>query len=408
MARTEHIISQTPIKRSASYSYKKKNYPQGPDINEFIISALDPQSGNVKETLTLSGTHLPFQPFVAPVSQEILKYYYPGGEAERTPVVQVLGSIDEDVILVGRFKATKIQDVNRRNEPLIISNILTRFVKEGNVCLFQLGDWIKYGMLRKSIPKYKTDSDIEWELHILVIGDKNPITGEQQEQTNEIARVFSSDEVEDVTALAQQISLKIEESKNELEEVYLPKVDIVPFSISAYLKELLLKRPQGDVATTAQAVYDAYVNITETVDNIITELEDFASKVERTSFEITRTIFQVQSQISRIYQVQEDLVAAFSEVSATLPIFKRLGSLNTYGNIINLSNNLLLDFKNTENSLRSEQFSSVQQTYVAKEGDTYQSISTRFYDTWQRWEELKNLNGYGETLQGGEILIIPR
>ena len=409
MARSEYILSQTDLAKRSPYSHQPRNYPAGKDINEFIISTLDPNTGSVKETLSLSGTHLPFQPFTAPVSQDVEKFYYPGGQLNRTPTFHVKGSMDEDIIVRGRFKATKIYDVNRRNEPLTISRILERFVREGNVCLFQLGEWIKYGMLVQTTPKYKTDADIDWEIRIMVIGDKNPINGESLEQeNNEIARVFSSDEVEDPTALAQEIARQIDESRKELEESGdLPKCNLTAFTVKAYLNCLRGESPVGRVISVASDIYDGYLEMMEAVDSVLDEVENFSSIVEKTSFEINKAILNVTSQVSRLYKVQQDLFVSYASISSSLDTFSRLGSFNTLGNLINFNNNLLLDFKKIEESLRDEQFNFIQKTYVTKETDTYQSISTRFYGTWERWEEIKDFNGQGE-IQGGELLLIPR
>lgn len=408
MARREHVVSQDNLSVQAPYSHRIKNYPDGKDINEFIIQTLDSDSGSVKETLTLSGTHLPFQPFSAQVAQEVEKFYYPGGQLNRIPTVHVLGSMDENVVIRGRFKATKIQDVDRRNEPLTISGILERFVREGNVCLFQLGNWIKYGMLVSTNPQYKTDSDISWEIEILVIGDKNPITGESLEEENEeVARVFSSDEAEDPTVLAEQIARTIDENRQELEGSYLPPVQVNPFSIKAYLSGLLEKGPLGDVASVAQDVYDAYTGIMRVADSILDQIEEFASIVDKTSFEINKAVSQVSSLVSRMYSIQEDLFVSYARVSNNLSTFSRLGSFNTLGNLVNLSNSLLIDFNSIERNLRQEQIAFVFRSYVTKEGDTYQSIATRFYGNWDRWQELRDTNGLGE-LQGGEFLLIPR
>ena len=128
------------------------------------------------------------------------------------------------------LKLQKFKILGRRNEPLIISGILERFVREGNVCLFQLGNWIKYGMLVQSSPKYKTDSEIDWEIRIMVIGDKNPITGESfDSKENDIARIFSSDSSIDPTTIVQEFAQQIDANRKELEQSYLPKVTISEF-----------------------------------------------------------------------------------------------------------------------------------------------------------------------------------
>ena len=93
MAIRRYRDRQTRLSQSAAYSRDIKNYPETPDILEFKISVLDPTSGAVTETLSLQGTHLPHQPFSNPVRQTVMKYYYPGGQANRVPTMQILSLI---------------------------------------------------------------------------------------------------------------------------------------------------------------------------------------------------------------------------------------------------------------------------------------------------------------------------
>ena len=72
------------------------------DVTAFIITTLDSENGQEVSVLELAGTHRPHQPFTHGVSQEVYKFYYPGGE-NRRPTIQVLGGIDEDVNLKGSF-----------------------------------------------------------------------------------------------------------------------------------------------------------------------------------------------------------------------------------------------------------------------------------------------------------------
>ena len=71
MAIRRYRDRQTQLDQIPVYSRNIKNYPQTPDILEFKISVIDPNSGSVIETLTLRGTNLPHQPFSNPVSQEV-------------------------------------------------------------------------------------------------------------------------------------------------------------------------------------------------------------------------------------------------------------------------------------------------------------------------------------------------
>ena len=46
--------------------------------------------------------------------RKFLSFIIPGGRLNRTPTLHVLGSMDEDIVLNGKFKATKIQDIGQK------------------------------------------------------------------------------------------------------------------------------------------------------------------------------------------------------------------------------------------------------------------------------------------------------
>ena len=217
MAINNYQTAQLDSQKSPDFTYKPGKSDISPDVKEVLIEKLDPSTGSVSETLSLQGTHLPYQPFIHRVNQEVMRYYYPGGASNRTPTLQILGSKDDDITLTGMLRATKIQDIDRRTEPLTISNILERFVREGYACRISIGSWIKYGVLVEFTPEYHHDSWIDYSLRILVSGDRNPITGEESEgEESTIGRVFGTDSV-DYTQVAQTMATEMVEAKESIE-----------------------------------------------------------------------------------------------------------------------------------------------------------------------------------------------
>ena len=397
-------------KRGAVYTHKQGRGDQSPDVTEFLIEALDSQTGSVKETLTLQGTNLPLQPFVHPVRQEVVSYYYPGGQANRVPTVQVLGSIDEPVTLRGRFWAKKIQDISRRTEPLEISNILDRLVREGNVCRFSLGSWIKYGVLLEFRPEYRTDAMVDWSLQINVIGDKNPISGEEVEGESPVARVFGADRAEDFSESVGEITQELLSAKEDVEGAgYLRKYSVTPFSISEYLGSLVEGTPVGSLVDFGSSVYEGWTDIIRSVDSVTTSFVNFSEDLNRTADNIQRQIQLVLSQISKIYRVQENLYNAVSQVSASVGTFERLLAWNTIGNIITYTHTLQGRYLDLKNGLEREEARAFQEIYFTKPGDTLQAISSKFFGTPDRWEEIGNINNIelGVPLDENTLLVIP-
>ena len=411
MALRNYQDTQQDLKRSPSFSHKTGSSDTGPDIKEFKIEVLDSQTGAVKETLSLQGTHLPHVPFSHPVSQQAIKYYYPGGQAKRTPTVQILGSMDEEVTLSGQFRATKIQDVSRRTEPLIISNILERLVREGNVCLFSIGDWLKYGVLVEFRPDYFNDAWLNWSLRLMIIGDKNPITGiESSGDANEIARVFGTDTAEDFSQVAQTMADDLLATKNDLEgSGYIPRINVSPFSISGYLNSLIEGTAVGDLVDFGQSVFDNWKEIIRSVDAVTSEAVRFSEQVERTAEDIQRQILLITSQISKIYAIQQNLFVAVSKVGSSVDTFTRLLAWNTIGDMIAYTHRLQGNFADLKLSTEREEITNFKEVYFSKHEDTLQSISTRFFGNPDRWEDLGQINNIevGETLKVDTLLIIP-
>ena len=412
IALRQYQSAQQDLRKKPVFSYKKTGgFDTSPDVTEFLIETLDAQNGSIKESLTLAGGHLPFSPFSHPVTQQVMKYYYPGGQANRVPTVQVLGSMDEEITLTGKLWATRIQDVSRRREPLIISNILERLVREGNVCRFTLGDWIKYGVLLEYNPEYTNDAALGYRIRLMVIGDKNPITGEEiSGEEDTVARVFGTDTAQDFSQVAQEITNELLAEKADLEGTgYIPRINVSPFSISGYLSRLVEGTPVGDIIDFGRSVYDGWVDIITTIDTVTTSAVNFSEQVERTAEDLQRQILLITSQISKIYAIQENLFVAVSKVDSSIDTFSRLLAWNTIGNLVSYTHRLQGNFSDLKKSTEREEIRNFREIYFTKGGDTLQSISAKFFGNSDRWEELGQINDIpvGDVLQEDTFLVIP-
>ena len=410
MALRSYQDAQQNLQGSQVWSYKQGGLDVGPDLTEFLIQALDPQNGTVKENLTLQGTFLPHQPFERSVSQEIMRYYYPGGQAIREPTVQVLGSMEEDVTLRGEFRATKIRDTDRRTEPLILSDVLDRLVKEGNVCRFTIGSWIKYGVLAEWRPNYHTDSWISWTMRLMIIGDKNPITGAEEEGEAEISRIFGTSDAEDASQISESMLADMFATKTDLENSgYIPRISVQPFSISGYLGKLIEGTPVGDLVDFGRSVYQGWTDIIASVNNVTSSAVTFSEEIERTAEDIQRQILLITSQISKVYEIQQNLFTAVNRVESGVDTFSRLLAWNTIGDMIAYTHRIQGNFSDLKRSVEREEVTNFREIYFVKEGDTLQSISSRFYGNPDRWDEIRQLNNLevGADLAVDYLLIIP-
>ena len=155
-------------------------------------------------------------------------------------------------------------------------------------------------------------------------------------------------------------------------------------------------------------VYEEWKNTVQTIDDFTNETVRFSEQVEKTFQEIQTQVLFVTNQISKIYEVQQNLFLALDNVASGAGAFTRLLAWNTIGDIINYTGRLQGDFKDYGNSVEKEGVSSIRDTYFSKEGDTLQGISTKFYNTPDRWQELKDINLLGDgLLPPDSFLIIP-
>ena len=422
MAKRIIDFTQTDLERYLPQRHPNSSIVRGdpaPDILEFRIDVVNPESGNFgtgsEESLSLQGTHLPLQPFESPVSQEVVKVYYPGGPAERVPTVQILGSMDDDVTLRGVFKATKIYDIRRRDEPLKIDTILKRLVREGNVCRVQLGHWIRFVILTNYRSNYYWNAKIGWELSMTVIGTTNPMESQDAEALNLTkSKIFADEELKDFNGIREFIGGPIDEARQALAGSYLPDVgEINPFNLAVFINRLREHTPLGGIIQGGVVIYNTFTDIVNRVNQALDYVDDFNAQVDRTAQSISRTLLQIRAIRSRIYRSQQNLLNSLSlfrrSGSSFTSTISRIRGINAFGITNGMINSVQQFTKDIEDNIEREEANSVEELYVVKPGDSLQSISTRFYGSFDRWNELKRVNELtSNELTTGQQLIIPR
>lgn len=419
----------------ASTSRKVAPVPNSkPDILAFIITTIDPGSGSEMETLSLQGTNLPFQPFVHPVTQEIHKLYYPGGPVEREPTVQVLGSIEDNVTLRGRFKATKIGDPSRRDEPKIISGILERFTKEGNQCRFQLGDWIKRGFIVRYTPQYKLNSDISWEMEISIVSSEE----QTEEQRAGVFTTLPEGGGIDISQTLEAISREVNEGRRDLEgSGYIQKIPDIElirvtresiteqeamelsqdeldaalnsiYPLRRYVSLIRGFRPIGKVFDFGEFLLDRYKMAIDFADDFITDYEEFSEATQRITPTINRFLLSIEDKRSRIYKIQSDLSNEGKRIMAGFDVLTRIPAYISLGSLSALITRVQQSIKQVEDSVRGED-PDVEDFYLVREGDTLQSLASQFYGDFARWQDIKSANELrSNDLVEGQSLVIPR
>lgn len=366
------------------------------DVTALKIDKLNTETGDVEETLILNDTHIPFSPFQFKVEQDVMKYYYPGGPPDRRPTIQIIGSMDEDVTVTGRLKATKLKNTAQQGEPLQYANILERFVREGKPCKFQIGFYIKFVVLKDIRFDYRTNNDIGYHLTFVVLGNENPITGEasKEEQTT-TDKVFETESDDDISNEVQEFENEIIALKQEMRMV-------------GYDYPVRRGGIPGFLDTLFDTV-DEVENIINSANEVVT---DFASEIDKTVQRIEKSLTTVRRLRSRLYRVQTQLYGSYLRIKRfSVPLGssnpRRVQDALTAGNAVqNFINNFHLSLKKSEDSMTIQYVSFLNKTYVVQAGDTWQNIAVRFYNDYTRWQEIKDIN-QGE-LTANRIIIIPR
>ena len=405
--REQDQLSQFPL---APGAVNAGGLPQS-DVEAFDISVLDAETGSQIELISLRGSHRPFSPVTTPISQDIQKIYYPGN-SNRKPTIQVMGPVDENVRLEGIFEAHEIREVSRREEPYEISEILTRICREGNICRFQIGPWIRFGFIQVFTPQFIMKSQLKWNMDLMIVGTTNPLQKDQEEDIERSSRIFATVELSDLKDVRDTVLRSVEEAKQELEETdYLPLIRQelgVPFSIPDWLSKLTDLEPVGRVANIGEIVYREIVEASQIANNALDELDRFINQVEQISNETTKFVLSIENLRSRLFRSVRRLYDAYSQVSSSLDTATRISSYNPIsivGGVFFSVNDIL---KNTEDKLRAGVNDTPIRIHVVKPTDTLQSISTRFYGDWERWTDIQEANNLESSdIQVDQILVIP-
>ena len=384
---------------------------QGTDVEAFVIQVLDPETGNQIESLSLGGVNRPFAPVLTPVSQEIQKIYYPGN-SNRVPTIQVMGPMDDNVRLEGVFEAHSIQDPARRDEPTEIVDILRRITEEGNILRFQIGPWIRYGFIENFSPQFITKAKYRWNMDLVIVGKQNPLQKNQDEEVERADRIFAAAELADLKDIRESVLKDIEDAKIELEDTnYLPIIRRelgIPFVITDWLDALRQSGPIGRVADVGSFIYDSIIGVSTLANEFLDNVDRFIQQTDQLSIEASKFILTIENLRSRIFRQSVNLYNTYSRISSSISTSVRISSFSPIASVGGVFFNLSSLLKDVERKARSSVNDQPIRTYVVKDNDTLQKISTKVYGDWNRWQEIRDANNLQNSdIDVDQILILP-
>lgn len=243
----QNLIS--PFFTIESPEYRGQDFPDGLQFQEY-------DSNGVPSGLPfkLVGNQLPKDRIPYGGKQQLVKEFYPGNPE---PTVQVMGSREDDIKIMGRFHDRRIQDPTRNQfygAASAVAQGIDEIRKRGSICRLKIGEFVRYGFIESSVFKMKNLGDVEYEINFLVIGEvfptnckflKTPLALPQVSNTLLIAAASK------FAARAGQIP------------------STMPLGIGALLNQYI-----GEVAS-------AVASVTQFIDNVLTAAEDADKLYER-------------------------------------------------------------------------------------------------------------------------------
>lgn len=358
--------------------YVGGDYPSGLLFFE-IINDKEP----VEPTLVLKGTFAPHQPWTFGGSQRIVKEYYSGTDV---PSIQVLGSEEDDIPIRGRlkskfFKRSGPDDLRLAAEAY--QQVLDQLRRRGNMIKIQLGEWQRYGFIKRGSFNLATRADIEYQIDFMVISEQKPEFAKFTERTDDDLQGPNQ-------ALIDAANAQLDAARNFPDEM--------PVSIANQIN--------GYISDVASAIN----TVTGFVNGILTDAEQLQASAQRAIGLIRYSRAQISIAKRRLgllsYQVSNLGSQASSEAGKAVASVESLNHISGVNLTFNNFNQRMAELQRKFASLA---FTIPNVRHLVRENDTLQKISMRYYNTAENWIYIYDHNKLTTTvLEKGQILEIPR
>lgn len=353
-----------------------KDFPDGMLITEVID-----RKDQTLDSIQLVGRFAPLQPFEFGGEQRIVREEYPGTSE---PTIQVLGPKEEDVAVKIEMRTNKFRgDPALRAAAQEYQELIDAMRLRGNLVRIQLGEWKRYGFIKRCRFRVFTLQKIDAEITFEIVGFNHPKGWRVVTESDENV-IKPNKEVTNAAAAA------LANAKNYPETMPLTAVDIFNNSIGA--------------------VGDAISKVTGFVEGIVDDADKLVGSANRAIGLIKNaraTISRAKRNIGAIANNASGLAGSAANASQ--------GAINLIKNTDHTTKTIR-DFSNLSILLAALQArfqSYVSQVpfrrHLVRQGDTLQNISMKYYNTADNWKKIYDHNKLSETdLVIGSILEIPR
>lgn len=359
-------------------SYVGSDFPNGMVITEII-------DGRPAEAdkIVLAGVFAPHQPFEFGGEQRLTAEYYPGAPE---PTVHVLGPKEDETKIRGRLKSKFFKDaegVDMRLAATEYQELIDAMRIRGNLVRITMGEWRRYGFLKRGFFRLKTLADIDYEIDFFIVGFNPPSNYNITDRAND-------DVVGPNKELTNAAASQLDDARTFPDEM--------PQTVSEYL------------TTQISGVATAINSVTGFVTGIVDDAEQMVASANRAVGLIRyarATISQTARRIGAISNDVSNLGSAFTtEAGKTTATIKNLSHLNkvrgNFGSLAAMLASLQAQFASIAASVPLMR-------HLVREGDTLQKLSIKYYNTPDNWKKIYDHNKLLSTeLTRGAILEIPR
>lgn len=375
-------ISDLQNKIANPFEKKVKDPLRGQDFPEgFLIEELD----GPKTKIRLVGNQMPKIPFNYGGEMRMKKEYYAG---HSEPVTHILGPSESDTTINGKLKDKRYQASNLYGVSTEIAQLIDSVRIRGNLCRFALGEWERYGFIKKTDFNMNKLSDMDYSITLDISGFNAPTNAKFLQKRKIVPFAINKELIAEAEAWAKNYSA-------------IPET--VPQSLADVISGLF-----SEVATAIKTFTDFMDNVLNTVKDVQKALNRGLGLIKH----VQNKIRNYKNFISTINPFSDDFnplgggIAGFSKSKRVTGRYSQAsyfaGAIAGVSALQALLNRYRAQFKSLSDNTPLGR-------HIVIKGDNLQKIANKFYNDSESWKEIYDYNSLSSTdLEIGKILEIPR
>ena len=290
-----------------------------------------------------------------------------------------MGTTESDLVIHGRFHSKDFKSKNLREVPSELAKAIEDQRLRGDLLVFKMGDWKRYGYLKKTKFDMKSLADVSYELTFEIVGFFLP---------------RNIQVIDDKSRIPFEINTALLSAYAE----FYAKYSVSPAPTPRSLIDLL----DNAISDVAQAIS----NVTNFIDTVVTAAEDVAATYQRAlgaaRFAMV-TLYRFRQRLS--FAVSSSLISTndFLSMAQKYQITTHFtGAASSSRDLTALMEQLRQRFANLVSTLPAIR-------HLVQTGDTLQKLSLKYFGTQEHWKKIYDHNKLTSTdIAPPQVLEIPR